>query len=88
VEFVAAYTAGVPGLDAAQQALAHAAASDGSVWLFSSSEAVANLAFCRPVLAAQRARWPRTRALRKPRVPRVLLLFASHGPPWPTWWRR
>jgi uroporphyrinogen-III synthase len=43
VEFVVAYTRTPPVFDVAQQALAQAAAKDGSVWLFSSSEAVFNL---------------------------------------------
>ncbi|MBS0507712.1 MAG: uroporphyrinogen-III synthase [Proteobacteria bacterium] len=48
VDFVAAYERGAPRLDAAQQALARAAASDGTVWLLSSSEAVAHLAGALP----------------------------------------
>ena len=43
VDQVAAYRRGAPALDAAQRALAASAASDGSRWLFSSSEAIANL---------------------------------------------
>ncbi len=43
VDFVASYQRLRPSLDAAQLALARAAAQDGSVWLFSSSEAVHNL---------------------------------------------
>lgn len=58
VDFVAAYERGAPRLDARQRALAQAAASDGSVWLFSSSEAVANL---RTVLPTQH--WGAARAL-------------------------
>lgn len=43
VDFVASYQRCRPQLDAAQLQLARAAAGDGSVWLFSSSEAVHNL---------------------------------------------
>ena len=58
VDFVAAYERGAPCLDAQQLVLAQAAASDGSVWLLSSSEAIANL---RAVLPAQH--WGMARAL-------------------------
>lgn len=58
VDFVAAYERGAPRLDAGQLALAQAAASDGSVWLLSSSEAVANLC---AVLPTQQ--WGAARAL-------------------------
>ena len=40
VDFVAAYERGAPQFDADQRALARQAATDGSVWLLSSSEAV------------------------------------------------
>ena len=43
VDFVVSYQRLRPQLDAAQLQLARQAASDGSVWLFSSSEAVHNL---------------------------------------------
>lgn len=43
VDFVASYQRCRPQLDAVQLQLARAAAGDGSVWLFSSSEAVLNL---------------------------------------------
>lgn len=43
VDFVASYRRGPPQLDEAQLQLAQAAAQDGSVWLFSSSEALHNL---------------------------------------------
>lgn len=43
VEFVVAYQRRVPRLDGAQLGLAQQAAVDGSVWLFSSSEAIGNL---------------------------------------------
>lgn len=43
VEAVCAYLRRAPVLDAARMALVRVAASDGSVWIFSSSEAVGNL---------------------------------------------
>jgi len=43
VEFVVAYRRLCPELSAGQLALAQAGAVDGAVWLFSSSEAIANL---------------------------------------------
>ena len=43
IEFVAVYQRRAPRLSAADQALARAAAQDGTLWLFSSSEAIANL---------------------------------------------
>ncbi len=43
VDQVVAYRRRAPVLSAAQRALAEAAAQDGSLWLFSSSEAIANL---------------------------------------------
>jgi len=55
-DFVVAYARRAPQLDPAQLALARAAASDGSVWLFSSSEAIANLAQAMPGQDWQRAR--------------------------------
>lgn len=47
-EFVMAYQRGAPELGSEQRALALQAASDGSVWLFSSTEAVSNLRACLP----------------------------------------
>ena len=44
VDFVQAYQRGPVELDAAQRLLARSAARDGSVWLFSSAQAVRNLA--------------------------------------------
>lgn len=58
VEFVAVYERRMPQLDAVQHAVAQQAAGDGSVWLFSSSEAVANL---RAVLPGQS--WHKARAI-------------------------
>ena len=43
VDFVVAYQRVVPPFSAGQNALAQSAAQDGAVWVFSSSEAVANL---------------------------------------------
>lgn len=43
IEQVVAYRRAAPTLDAAQRALASAAATDRSLWLLSSSEAIANL---------------------------------------------
>lgn len=48
VDTVAAYTRRAPVLAAAQQALACQSASDGSLWIFSSSEAIANLGAALP----------------------------------------
>lgn len=56
VEFVVAYKRGAPRLTPEQTALAHAAASDGSWWLLSSSEALAHLASAAPGLPLQAAR--------------------------------
>lgn len=56
VDFLVAYTRYKPLFDAAQQALAMAAAQDGSVWLFSSSEALSNLKSNLPDQSWQRAR--------------------------------
>lgn len=58
VEFMSVYERRVPRLDAAQQALARRAADDGSVWLFSSSEAVSNL-----LAAVPQQSWHNARAL-------------------------
>ena len=48
VDLLATYQRQRPVLNAEQQQRAQAAASDGSVWLFSSSEAVHNLQSCLP----------------------------------------
>ena len=48
VDQVAAYRRLPPQLSAAQQAHARAAAADGALWLFSSSEAITNLCQCLP----------------------------------------
>lgn len=48
VDFVISYQRGLPRFSPAQCEVARSAATDGSVWLFSSSEAVANLQACLP----------------------------------------
>ena len=58
VDFVAAYERCAPRLGAAEVALAQQAAHDGSLWLMSSSEAVAHLAQALPG-----QRWGAARAL-------------------------
>ena len=60
VDFATVYQRRAPPLDEAQLERARAAAADGSVWLFSSSEAVANL-HCHAAL--QDLDWSRARAL-------------------------
>lgn len=56
VDFVVAYQRCAPELGLDDRALVAAAAADGSLWLFSSSEAIANLAAAVPGLAWQHAR--------------------------------
>ena len=56
VDIVVAYQRCPPNLGAQQQTQARGAAADGSVWLFSSSEAIANLAAWLPGQNWQRAR--------------------------------
>ena len=58
VDFVASYQRGVPRFSVADRALACDASKDGSVWLFSSTEAVANLKAWLP-----RQHWHGARAL-------------------------
>jgi uroporphyrinogen-III synthase len=48
VDLIAAYRRGVPALSSAELELARQAASDGSVWLFSSTEALTNLSAALP----------------------------------------
>ncbi|RYF39574.1 MAG: uroporphyrinogen-III synthase, partial [Comamonadaceae bacterium] len=57
VDFIAVYARGAPDFTPAQQARARAASQDGSVWLFSSSEAVGNL------VRAVSADWANARAI-------------------------
>lgn len=67
VDFVAVYQRQAPQFDAAQQALAQLASSDGSVWLFSSSEAVSHL------VSAVDADWAAARAIAThPRIAQTL----------------
>lgn len=56
VEFVAAYARARPVLDAAGRRLAEAAAADGSIWLFSSSEALGHLQALLPGQSWRQAR--------------------------------
>lgn len=58
IDTVVAYRRLPPVLGEAERQLASAAATDGSVWLFSSSEAIANLRAALPGL-----RWDRARAV-------------------------
>ncbi|MFN4360266.1 MAG: uroporphyrinogen-III synthase [Hylemonella sp.] len=62
VEFLASYQRQPPVLDAAQRQRALAAACDGSVWLFSSSEAVHNLQASLPDVDWRHARAVATHA--------------------------
>ncbi len=48
VEFVLAYERGAPVFDPVQHATAQQAAGDGSLWLFTSAQAVGNLCTCLP----------------------------------------
>lgn len=56
VDFVVAYQRCVPHWSEDQRQCARVAASDGSIWLFTSSEALRNLRACLPQQAWQRAR--------------------------------
>ena len=56
VEFVVSYHRSCPAMTAADLALVQAAATDGSVWLFSSSEAIANLCHSNPAVQWSGAR--------------------------------
>jgi len=58
VDFLLTYWRAVPQWRAEQALCARAAAADGSVWLFTSAQAVANLAACLP-----HQDWARARAL-------------------------
>ena len=60
VDFVAVYQRRAPTLTAAQAERARAASADGSVWLFSSSEALANLANLSEMAGMD---WSRARAI-------------------------
>lgn len=67
VDFVTVYQRRAPQLDAVQVALARVAAHDGSVWLFSSSEAVSHL------VKAVAADWSAARAIAThPRIAETL----------------
>lgn len=58
VEQVLAYERACPDWSRAQEQAAAQAAIDGSVWLFSSSQAIANLRACLPAV-----QWPKARAI-------------------------
>ena len=62
VDFLASYQRQSPVLDAAQRQRAQVAAGDGSIWLFSSSEAVHNLPASLPDVDWGRARAVATHA--------------------------
>ena len=71
-DFVVAYQRHAPVFSAAEQQLARQAASDGSVWLFSSTEAVGNLCAALPD-----QRWAGARALAT--HPRIALAAKEAG---------
>lgn len=56
VDYVVVYERGAPRWSEATRAAVAQAAQDGSVWVFSSSEAIANLRACAPAVSWQRAR--------------------------------
>ncbi len=56
VDFVVAYERVTPRWNAQQERVARTAALDGSVWLFTSSQAIANLGLCLPGQAWEKAR--------------------------------
>ncbi len=56
VDFVVAYQRQAPAFGAAESELAQRAASDGSVWLFSSSQALRHLSCCLPAQSWRKAR--------------------------------
>ncbi|MEP6587632.1 MAG: uroporphyrinogen-III synthase [Polaromonas sp.] len=74
VDFVVVYQRRAPGLSEAQVERARQASADGSVWLFSSSEAVANLLQC---AGLQGLDWRRARALAT--HPRIALAVRAAG---------
>lgn len=71
-EFVMAYQRGVPAFNLQERQLAREAATDGTVWLFSSTEAVANL-----VAALPGQSWARARALAT--HPRIAAALSEAG---------
>jgi uroporphyrinogen-III synthase len=72
VEFVVAYHRRVPAFTQAQCDMVPVASTDGSVWLFSSSQAVANLVDSFPALC-----WAQARAIAT--HPRIAQTARSHG---------
>ena len=71
-DFVVAYRRQVPAFTRAQQGIVRAASTDGSAWLFSSSQAVANLAISFPALS-----WAKACAIAT--HPRIAQTARSHG---------
>ncbi len=71
-DFVVAYQRQVPAFTPVQQDIVRAASKDGSVWLFSSSQAVANLASSFPALS-----WAQGRAIAT--HPRIAQTARRHG---------
>ena len=71
-DFVVAYQRQVPTFTQAQQGIVHAASTDGSAWLFSSSQAVVNLAISFPALS-----WAEGRAIAT--HPRIAQTARSYG---------
>ncbi|MES2413177.1 MAG: uroporphyrinogen-III synthase [Pseudomonadota bacterium] len=73
VDFVSVYERRSPQPGPEEQQLAHAAAADGSVWLFSSSEAVHNLTALVAGQSEATVDWRRARAVAThPRIARTL----------------
>ena len=90
VDFVAAYRRRPPLCGAAETALLQdaLAAPAAHLWLFSSSEAVANLRPWRPRPTGRAApRWRRTRASCKRHAQRASAVSISRRPCRPPWWR-
>jgi uroporphyrinogen-III synthase len=82
VDTVVAYCRRRPYWTPAQLAMAQQGAGDGSVWLFSSSEAIGHLQALLPGQAWSQARAVATHPRRRRPTP-VSVLFACHGRPWP-----
>lgn len=86
---LAVYQRELPAWDAAQTALARQAAEDGTLWLLSSAESVANLQQLLPSQSWQK----RERSLRTSEsLPRQDTwdseMSSNAGPLWRTWLRR
>ena len=72
VEFLVVYRRQVPSFSPRQQDQVRSSAADGSVWLFSSSQAIANLVRSFPLLS-----WTQARAVAT--HPRIAQTARSHG---------